>query len=107
MKKLFRFIMHHLGILSYLQVFREKYFPTEYYKAALRDLKKYIDFYSQFILKDDLCFDIGANRGDATWAALELKGFTKVIGFEPAPKTFYQYVFNFASYKNIIYVRGS
>jgi FkbM family methyltransferase len=44
---------------------------------------------------DKIFFDIGANRGDATWAALELKGFTKVIGFEPAPKTFYQYVFNY------------
>lgn len=35
----------------------------------------------------DLIFDIGANRGDATTAALD-KGYKKVIAVEPAPKMF-------------------
>jgi len=34
-----------------------------------------------------LLFDIGANRGDAVVAGLEL-GFDKIIALEPAPKMF-------------------
>ena len=32
-------------------------------------------------------FDIGANRGDAVWNALQM-GFDKVIAFDPAPRMF-------------------
>ena len=41
-----------------------------------------------------LLFDIGANRGDATYAALN-KGFDKVIALEPAPIVFAELVKNF------------
>ena len=34
-----------------------------------------------------LLFDIGANKGDATWHGLQ-KGFDKIIALEPAPKMF-------------------
>ena len=47
-------------------------------------------------------FDIGANKGEATWAALFLKGFTNVIALEPAPKVFYQLVFNYKDDPRVI-----
>lgn len=40
-------------------------------------------FYSQFLKDDELCFDIGANRGNRTKIFLSLN--SKVIGFEPQP----------------------
>lgn len=35
-----------------------------------------------------LFFDVGANRGEATWIALNTYGFDKVIAFEPAPRMY-------------------
>ena len=47
--------------------------------------KKLIKFYSQFITKDDLCFDIGANIGSRTEVFLRLGA--KVVSVEPARRT--------------------
>lgn len=47
-----------------------------------------------------LFFDIGANRGDATLAALNL-GY-KVVALEPAPKIFKELVCNFIYNPNVI-----
>ncbi len=41
-------------------------------------------FYSQFIQKDDLCFDVGAHLGDRSSAWVTLGA--KVVGIEPQPK---------------------
>jgi FkbM family methyltransferase len=41
-------------------------------------------FYSQFVGKDDLCFDVGAHLGDRSKVWLELGA--KVVGVEPQPK---------------------
>jgi FkbM family methyltransferase len=49
-----------------------------------------------------LFIDIGANKGEATWAALYLKGFTRVIALEPAPKVFYQLVYNYKDDPRVI-----
>lgn len=81
MKRVLSLIADKLGLLPYLHVFREKLFPTEYYKAAQRGIIKYIDFYHQFIDKGDLCFDIGANRGHRTEVFLRLGG--RVVAVEP------------------------
>ena len=43
--------------------------------------RKQLEFYSQFIKKDDLCFDVGANIGDKTEIFLQL-GAT-VVAVEP------------------------
>ena len=50
-----------------------------------------------------LCFDIGANRGDATYAALE-KGY-KVIAIEAAPRVYGQLVKNFIYNSNVRPIR--
>jgi len=47
-----------------------------------------------------LCFDIGANRGDFTLAALA-KGY-RVIALEPAPRVFAELVQNFIYNPNVI-----
>lgn len=41
-----------------------------------------------------MLFDIGANRGDACFAALN-RGFTKVVALEPAPRIYRELVRNF------------
>lgn len=43
--------------------------------------KKRLDFYRQFISKNDLVFDVGANLGNRSKLFLEL--YAKVIAFEP------------------------
>jgi FkbM family methyltransferase len=50
-----------------------------------------------------LCFDIGANRGDFTLAALG-KGY-QVIALEPAPRVFAQLVKNFIYNPNVTPIR--
>ena len=51
--------------------------------------------------KGKLLFDIGANRGDATWAGLN-KGFNKVVALEPAPKTFNELVSNYKNDSRVV-----
>lgn len=50
-----------------------------------------------------LCFDIGANRGDFTWAALS-KGY-EVIAIEAAPKIFGELVKNFLHHPSVTPIR--
>lgn len=46
-----------------------------------RQHKKEMEFYSQFIEKHDLCFDVGANMGSKTSKFLKLGA--KVVSIEP------------------------
>lgn len=50
-----------------------------------------------------MLFDIGANRGDASFAALR-KGFDKIIALEPAPRIYKELVKNFI-YSPVIPIR--
>lgn len=50
-----------------------------------------------------MLFDIGANRGDACYAALQ-KGFDRVIAVEPAPRIYKELVKNFI-YSSVIPLR--
>jgi FkbM family methyltransferase len=75
-----------IGVLPYLKVFREKFFPTEYYKNSLIDDKRYINFYSTFINTNDLCFDVGAHSGHRTNIFLKLGA--KVVAVEPQKELF-------------------
>jgi FkbM family methyltransferase len=50
-----------------------------------------------------LLFDIGANRGDATWVGLN-KGY-KVIALEPAPRIYKELVKNFVYSNNVVPLR--
>lgn len=81
MKNIFREIAKMIGLLPYLHFCREKYFPTEYYKKGLLDQQRYVNFYSSFINKGDLCFDIGAHKGHRTEIFLKLGA--RVLAVEP------------------------
>ena len=50
-------------------------------KKAKKRLQKMVGFYSGFIKKGDMCFDVGANLGDRTEAFLKLGA--KVVVVEP------------------------
>lgn len=50
---------------------------------AVRHRNKMKAFYSQFVGKDDLCFDIGANLGNRTSIFLDIG--SRVISVEPQP----------------------
>ncbi len=89
MKKILRSIAKSIGLLPHLQVFKEKYFPSEYLKNSRKNDIKYINFYSQFIKSGDLCFDIGAHRGHRT--NIFLKIGAKVLAIEPQ-KDLYKYL---------------
>ncbi len=52
-----------------------------FYRDFLIKERKTLRFYSQFIKKDDLCFDVGANIGNKTKLFLKLGG--RVVAIEP------------------------
>lgn len=63
-----------------------KYLPKWFLRFTLRiinqyDQSKMLDFYSHFINKGDLCYDVGANVGNRTEVFLKLGA--KVVSIEP------------------------
>jgi 16S rRNA A1518/A1519 N6-dimethyltransferase RsmA/KsgA/DIM1 with predicted DNA glycosylase/AP lyase activity len=58
-------------------IVKNKLFPSP-------DMVRRINFYSQFISPDDLCFDVGANMGNRIEALLKLRA--KVVVIEPQTK---------------------
>lgn len=65
-------ILNHLGLFNLVRdiVYHKKYLTPPY-----------LNFYAQFINKNDLCFDVGANIGQ--WADIYLKLGAKVVAIEP------------------------
>lgn len=70
-----------LGILNFFQELRSKIFPTKYQIEQKLLLNKGIEFYSQFASKGDLCFDVGANKGNRVNIFLMMG--LKVVAIEP------------------------
>ncbi len=52
-------------------------------REGLRDFRRQLTFYSQFLGPDDLCFDVGADVGAKTEVFLKLGA--RVVAFEPQP----------------------
>lgn len=70
------------GILkSILRPVRPSYYAER--REVIRHNRAMINFYRQFILPGDLCFDIGANRGNRTNIFLTLGA--RVVAAEPQP----------------------
>ncbi len=76
-----RIFLKSLGLLPYLKVIKEKYFPSEGQKLEKSLIPMRLSFYQQFITKGDMCFDIGANIGNRTKVFLALGA--KVVAVEP------------------------
>jgi FkbM family methyltransferase len=67
-----------IDLYDYLMIFKDIYFknPSEKFNEGKR-----IKLYSGFINEGDLCFDIGANYGNRTYAFLKIGA--KVVAVEP------------------------
>lgn len=74
MKKLIRSILRGVGLYAFA-IDLENKLITLFKKSERKE------FYSQFIQPDDLCFDVGANKGNRTVIFLELGA--KVVAVEP------------------------
>lgn len=72
-----------LGKSNYtkLELFKKRLFPTAYDKQQERFLKEQMEFYSQLVKPNDLCFDIGGNIGFKTNVFLQLQA--RVVTLEP------------------------
>lgn len=74
-------ILQKLDLFDHLKIFKDKFFKN---KNERNNEKNRIDFYSQLISENSLCFDIGANYGNRSEAFLKLGA--KVVAVEPQPK---------------------
>jgi FkbM family methyltransferase len=81
MKKFLFNSLQKLDIFDFLKIVKDKYFR---FGSSKKVFEKRVNFYSQFIKRDSLCFDVGANYGNRTEAFLELGA--KVVAIEPQPK---------------------
>lgn len=91
---------------------RTKYYFPWYRHNHIKWLKKrqgefyrhkvMVEFFSQFIKKGDLCFDVGANIGSFTKVFLELGA--RVICIEPQKRCLEQLYKKFGSNENVIIV---
>jgi FkbM family methyltransferase len=70
--------LKQIGLFNHLKLFKDKYFENPVHKNYRERL---INFYSQFIGKNDYCFDIGASFGNRTETFLALGA--KVLSVEP------------------------
>ena len=72
-------------IIYTLKKLKIKYFPSEYEVLFIENQQKIlrdrVKFYSSFIKKGDLCYDVGANIGNRVHAFLELGA--NVVAVEP------------------------
>jgi FkbM family methyltransferase len=74
----------HPRIFYFLVDIKNAFFPNESYKKVADGYQKSTGFYKQFISKNDLVFDIGANYGNRVRTFLALHA--KVIAVEPQRK---------------------
>lgn len=72
--------------LSFLVRIKKKFLPTKHDLAQKKLFDKRVEFYSQFINKADLCFDVGANYGNRTEVFLALNA--RVVAMEPQQNCF-------------------
>lgn len=83
MKSLKKKIKNLIGsdVIYIVRYIKNNVLPSQEYLEELNDNEKRKSFYSQFINKGDLCFDVGANAGNRVTPLLALGA--KIIAFEP------------------------
>lgn len=80
MKRFLYNVLQSLDLYDYVKIFKDKFFKSK--QKKIEEIKRF-NFYSQFVKKEDLCFDIGANYGNRSEIFLKLGA--KVIAVEPQP----------------------
>jgi len=98
MKRIIKLIFGDKAI-KYFMPIKLKYFPGKE-KEAINRRKL---FYSSFIKKGDLCFDVGANLGNRIEPLLQIEA--KVIAIEPQ-KSCYDYLNNKYGKRIILITKG-
>lgn len=76
-----RSVLKRLGMLVYMKYIRKKFFPSPSQQDDNKLIPERLKFYQQFIGKNDLCFDVGANIGNRTEIFLKLGA--RVVAVEP------------------------
>jgi FkbM family methyltransferase len=76
-----RSLLRFIGIWPYLKYLKSRFFPSAGQLEEARLIPERLSFYSQFIGRGDLCFDIGANIGNRTNIFLLLGA--RVVAIEP------------------------
>ncbi len=84
-------------ILSPIRIYQEK---MKKQKLKMAEVRENIKFFSQFIKKGNLCFDIGANNGSLVEIFAELGG--KVVAVEPQKENMLVMQKKFKNNRNII-----
>src|SRR5882757_6502898 len=80
MRQILLFFLSKKNYLK-LEKWKKRLLPTRYDKVQNQLFNNQLNFYSQLIKPNQLCFDIGANVGLKTNLFLQLKA--KVISVEP------------------------
>lgn len=101
MKSKIKSILGFFGIMTLYIKLKEGLFPNAQIKLEKQLLKSRQSFYSTFISKDDIVFDIGANWGNRSEVFLSIGA--KVIALEPLNNCFdyLKYKFKFEKFTAI------
>jgi FkbM family methyltransferase len=78
MREKINIFLRKIGFFNSLKMFKDRFFENP---GQVKHKEKLYKFYSEFIRKGDLCFDIGASYGNRTETFLKLGA--KVVSIEP------------------------
>lgn len=78
MREKINLFLRKIGFFNSLKMFKDRFFENP---VQVQHKEKLYKFYSEFIRKGDLCFDIGASYGNRTETFLKLGA--KVVSIEP------------------------
>ncbi|MBC7947577.1 MAG: FkbM family methyltransferase [Chitinophagaceae bacterium] len=87
-------------IVFKLKDIKHSVFPNAYIRQINDFMKRREEFYRTFISKGDLCFDVGANRGDVVQPLLRIGA--KVVAVEPQTKCYNYLGWKFGSKINLV-----
>jgi FkbM family methyltransferase len=81
LRRILKNFLSAVGILPIITFYKKKNFPNHSDKEEQLQIPKLIKFYSQYVKKGDLCFDIGAHTGSRVDVFLNCGA--KVVAVEP------------------------
>jgi FkbM family methyltransferase len=74
-------VLSNIGVLPVVLYYKKRIMPDKHDKKQASLMPRYKKFYSKFIKKEDLCFDIGAHMGNRVDIFLDCGA--KVVAVEP------------------------
>ena len=101
-KIFYRFMDICINLMRSLRIYRVIYNISLVLMNAV-NRKKLLKFYSRFVKKDDLCFDIGANFGRRTEIFLNLGA--RVVAVEPQDACMQEFQKKYGNNKRVILIK--